>query len=362
MNGPASASATGAMTLDASIQVRVGALDLAVDLTVGEEIVAILGPNGAGKTSLLRALAGLLPIDHGHITVDGQVLDDPAAGVYVPPERRPIGMVFQDYLLFPFLSARENVAFGLRSRKVPRAEARRRADEWLERLGLTDRASARPGELSGGQAQRVALARAVATDPRVLLLDEPLAALDAGARVAIRHELREHLHHAPGARLIVTHDPVDASAIADRVVIIEGGRVTQHGSMDTITLQPRSSYVAELVGLNLYRGVAHDGLVTLPAGGPIVIADHTMTGDVYVTLHPRSVVLSLDEAHGSMRNQWRGPVGSLHHLGDRVRVRIEGATPIVAEVTREAAHELDLTVGQMVAAAFKATEVQIYPA
>ena len=145
-------------------------------------------------------------------------------------------------------------------------------------------------------------------------------------------------------------------------MIIEGGRVTQHGSMEEVTMHPRSSYAAELVGCNLYRGVARDGVVTLPAGGRIVIADHTITGDVYVALHPRSVVLSLDEAHGSMRNQWRGPVGSLQHLGDRVRVRIEGPTPVVAEVTREAAHELDLAVGQVITAACKATEVQIYPA
>jgi molybdate transport system ATP-binding protein len=351
-----------AMTLDVSIQLQVGALDLAIDLTVGEEIVAILGPNGAGKTSLLRALAGLLPIDSGRIALDGAVLDDPIAGVFVPSERRPIGMVFQDYLLFPFLGARENIAFGLRSRKVPKAAARRRADEWLERLGLAEHASARPSQLSGGQAQRVALARAVATDPRMLLLDEPLAALDAGARASIRHELRDHLHQTPGARLIVTHDPVDASAIADRIVIIEGGRVIQHGSMEEITLHPRSSYVAELIGINLYRGLVRDGVVALPAGGPIVIADHAIAGDVYVALHPRAVMLSRDEAHGSMRNQWRGPIGSVHHLGDRVRVRIEGAMPIVAEVTREAAHELDLTVGQTVVAACKATEVQIYPA
>jgi molybdate transport system ATP-binding protein len=350
------------MTLEAEIRVRVGHLDLAVDLTVGEEIVAILGPNGAGKTSLLRALAGLLPIDAGRIAVDGQVLDDPAAGVFVPPERRPIGMVFQDYLLFPFLSARENVAFGLRTRKVPKAEARRRADELLARFGLADRALARPSQLSGGQAQRVALARAVVAEPRVLLLDEPLAALDAGARVEIRRRLLDHLARAPGARLLVTHDPVDAAAISDRVVILEAGRAVQAGAMDDIARHPRSTYVADLVGLNLYRGVAHDGVVTLAGGGEIVAAEHTVTGEVSVVVHPRAVVLHLDEPHGSARNCWLGRVAVIDRLGDRVRVGIEGPVPLVAEITPDAVRELGLVPGRQVFAAVKAAEVQVAPA
>src|SRR4029453_2838490 len=173
------------MILDCSIRRRLAPLDLAVDLTVGEEIVAILGPNGAGKTTLLRVLAGLEPIDAGQLRVDGTLWDDPAADVFVPPERRPVGMVFQDYLLFPFLDARENAAFPLRSRGVAKRDARARADAWLGRVDLADRADAKPGELSGGQAQRVALARAAVSEPRLLLLDEPLAALDAGARLEI---------------------------------------------------------------------------------------------------------------------------------------------------------------------------------
>jgi molybdate transport system ATP-binding protein len=350
------------MTLEASVEVAIGTAQVAADLTVADEIVAILGPNGAGKTTLLRVLAGLMPVDAGRVTLDGVVLDDPAAGLFVPPERRSVGVVFQDYLLFPFLSARENVAFGLRSRGVAKAAARRRADEWLDRLGLGGRGGARPSELSGGQAQRVALARAVVTEPRLLLLDEPLAALDAASRIEIRRELRTQLADAPGARIVVTHDPVDAAAIADRVVILEAGRITQAGSMDDIALHPRSDYVADLVGLNLYRGTAHDGIVTIAGGGEVVVADHRLEGAVHVAIHPRAVAVHLHSPGGSVRNHWPGHVTTIDRLGDRVRVRIEGPVPSVAEVTREAASDLALAPGSEVVAAVKAAEIQVYPA
>ena len=350
------------MTLECAFTTGVGALDLTVDLTVGDEIVAVLGPNGAGKTTLLRAIAGLHPIDTGHIVVDDTVLDDPARDVFVAPAARPVGMVFQDYLLFPFLSARENVAFPLRSRGVGKAEARRRADAWLDRVGLADRADAKPAELSGGQAQRVALARAVVADPRVLLLDEPLAALDARARTEIRRELRRHLTAAGGARVLVTHDPVDASVLADRVVVLEDGAIVQQGTMAEIALRPRSPYVADLVGLNLYRGSAHHGTVTLDDGGAVVVADQGATGEVFVSVHPRSVVLHAKDPGGSPRNHFAGTVGDVDALADRVRVRIEGPVTIVAEITTAAAHELGIAPGAPVVASVKATEVGVYPA
>ncbi|MFM8304441.1 MAG: ABC transporter ATP-binding protein [Actinomycetota bacterium] len=350
------------MSLEASFTRRIGALILDVDLRVGDEIVAVMGPNGAGKTSLLRTVAGLAPIDSGRITLDGVVLDDPTAGVYVPAARRPVGMVFQEFLLFPFLSARENVAFGLRSRGVAKRDAHRTADEWLARVGLADRADARPDALSGGQAQRVALARAVAGGPRVLLLDEPLAALDAQARAGIRRDLRRHLGDAGGARLLVTHDAVDASVLADRVVVLEHGRIVQTGPMRDIALRPRSAYVADLVGLNLYRGTARSGAVEIEGGGVILSADHAVQGAVCVTVHPRAVGLHLDDPHGSARNHWPGTVVDVDTLGDRVRVRIEGAVPIVAEVTEAARHELRLAPGVAVVATVKATEVSVYPA
>ncbi len=350
------------MSLDANVQIRIGSLDVEIDLVVGDEVVAVLGPNGAGKTTLLRALAGLAPIDAGRVTLDGIVLDDPEAGVFVPPSRRSIGVVFQDYVLFPFLDARDNVAFGLRSRGASKSEARRRAEEWLARLGVSERARAKPAELSGGQAQRVALARAVVGNPRLLLLDEPLAALDAGARIDVRRELRAQLADVAGARVIVTHDPLDAAALADRVVIVEGGAVTQQGSMDDIALHPRSSYVADLVGLNLYRGVARDGVVSLHGGGEIVVADRAVTGEVHVAIHPRAVAVHLEAPGGSVRNHWAGHVTSVERLGDRVRVAVEGPIHTIAEVTRASAAELGLEPGRAVVAAVKAAEVQVYGA
>ena len=349
------------MTLEASFRVRIGALELAAELSVGDEVVAVLGPNGSGKTTLLRVLAGLLAIDSGHVAVDDTVLDDPARGVFVPPEDRNFGMLFQDYLLFPFLSARENVAFGLRSRRVPKREARQRADEWLGRVGLLDRTACRPGELSGGQAQRVALARAVIGEPRVLLLDEPLSALDAGTRLEVRRELSEHLGSVPGARVLVTHDPRDASTLADRVVILESGQIVQTGSMEEIALHPRSNYVADLVGLNLLRGDAHDGVVDLRQGGQVVIADRSVTGPVCLALHPRAVTLHLGEPHSSARNSWRGRVVEIDNLGERIRMRIDGLVPIVAEITPEAASDLGLTRGSDVVATAKASEIEAYP-
>ncbi|MEY4173801.1 MAG: hypothetical protein RI900_966, partial [Actinomycetota bacterium] len=224
------------------------AIDVPLSVQPGE-VVALLGPNGAGKTTLLRALAGLQPIDHGSVVLDGTVLDDPVVGGFVEAAERSIGVVFQDYLLFPHLSVRENVAFGLRARGTAKAEARAVADGWLGRVGLADLADRRPTGLSGGQQQRVALARALAYGPRLLLLDEPLAALDAATRRDVRRELRQHLDAFDGCTVLVTHDPVDAYALADRVVVLEHGGVMQQGTLVEVAAHPRSRYVAELVGI-----------------------------------------------------------------------------------------------------------------
>src|SRR5262249_19891232 len=198
------------LSLDADLQLELGTLSLSVIIAAQPgETVVLLGPNGAGKTTVLGALAGLYAIGRGHITLDGTDLDDPTRNIWVPPERRPIGVVFQDNLLFPHLSALDNVAFALRSRRARRSSARREASAWLERLGLADRVSARPSQRSGGQAQRVALARALAPSPRLLLLDEPLAALDATTRITVRRDLRHHLDQFAGPRILVTHDPID---------------------------------------------------------------------------------------------------------------------------------------------------------
>jgi molybdate transport system ATP-binding protein len=350
------------MSLEARVELTLGTLHLDVEVEVATgELVVLLGPNGAGKTTLLRAVAGLVPLDDGRVVLDGTVLDDVEQRVRVPTERRPIGFVFQDYLLFPHLSAMENVAFGLRARGVPRAEARRRATTWLERVGLSDYARSRPGGLSGGQAQRVALARAMVADPRLLLLDEPLAALDAAARSEVRRDLRRDLASFGGTRLLVTHDPLEAMTMADRLVVLENGRVSQTGTAAEVSSRPRSRYIAELVGVNLFRGRAAGTTVELAGGGKLIAADE-YHGEVFAAVHPHSVALHRREPEGTPRNVWSGTAETLEVVGDRLRVRVGGQVPIVAEVTPAAASELHLADAGQVWAAVKATEVRVYPA
>jgi molybdate transport system ATP-binding protein len=350
------------VTLDADVRLQLGLLDLSVRIEARDgETVAVLGPNGAGKSTLLRALAGIAPLEGGHIVVDGTTVDDPATDCYVVPEQRSVGVVFQDYLLFPHLSVLENVAFGLRSRGVPRNRARAQAREWLERLGIADRADARPATLSGGLQQRVALARALVTEPRLLLLDEPLAALDVGTRTDLRRELRTLLGSSPGARVLVTHDLLDAVALADRLVVLERGRVAQEGAVAEVSQRPRSRYVADLVGINLLRGVGHDHGVELASGGVVVTAD-PVAGDVYVAIQPHSVGLHLTCPEGSARNVWQGRIRATDLLGDRVRVHVESPVPLVAEVTAAAARELGLRDGVGVWSSVKATDLEVYPA
>ena len=348
------------MSLDADVETRIGTLALQMRLDVEEgEVVALLGPNGAGKTTLLRAIAGLAPVEKCHVELDGMVLEDTPTGRYVPTEYRPIGFVFQDYLLFPHLSVLDNVAFGLRARG--HRDAARHAQEWVDRIGLTTRAAARPSELSGGEKQRVALARALATEPRVLLLDEPLAALDATTRVAVRRELRSHLASFRGVRLLVTHDPLEAAALADRLVVMEDGVHVQSGSPSEVTEHPRSRYVADLVGVNLLRGDADHGVVRLHGGG-IVAAAGAETGDVFAVIHPRAVSLHRSKPEGSPRNVWRGNAHGVELYGDRARIRVDAQVPIVAEVTPAALAEMKLAEGGEVWVSFKATDVAVYPA
>lgn len=348
------------MSLLAKVRLTRGTLALDVEVSADEdEVVAVLGPNGAGKTSLLRALAGLLPLAEGRIALDGVVLEDSTSKIFVPPERRPVGMVFQDYLLFPHLSVLENIAFGLRCRGLPDSAGRART--WLARIGLEGLAAARPAALSGGQAQRVALARALALDPRLLLLDEPLSALDVSARAEVRRDLRRHLATFPGIRLMVTHDPLEAMALADRLIVIEAGRLVQSGSAAEVTARPRSRYVADLVGVNLFRGRAHGNRVELQAGGALTVAEPAQ-GDVFAVVHPRTVALYRHRPDGTPRNIWPLRAQDVDLQGDRVRVRLGGAVSIVAEVTPSALADLGLADGGEVWAAVKATEISVYPA
>jgi molybdate transport system ATP-binding protein len=352
------------MSLDAAIALRLGSLDLDVTIAMAPgEVLAVLGPNGAGKSTILRALAGLVALDAGRIDIDGTVVDDPAADVFVEPERRPIGVVFQDYLLFDHMTVLENVAYGLRARRVPRREARARAAEWLDRVGLGSYATQRPRALSGGQAQRVALARALAVSPRVLLLDEPLAALDVGTRATVRRDLRRHLDTFDGMRVLVTHDPVDAHALADRVVIVEAGRIVQAGTLAEVTAHPRSRYVADLVGVNLLTGVVRDGLLTTSPDGATVVVAGAEPGPAYAVIRPHSITLTRTAPSGtSARNTWPGTIVDIDRLGDRARVGIDGPIPLTAEITVAALQDLELRPGDDVHATVKATDIEVAPA
>jgi molybdate transport system ATP-binding protein len=357
------------MSLVVDVEVRRGDFTVAAAFEAAAgETVALLGPNGAGKSTLVATLAGIDPPAAGHIELDGRTLDDVAAGRHVPPERRPVGVVFQDRLLFPHLSAIENVAFPLRALGAARREARSRAGDLLARLGLAERAHARPADLSGGEAQRVALARALIHEPRLLLLDEPLAALDVLARTQVRALVRRELIVFAGVRLLVTHDPVEAMSLADRMVLVEDGRITQIGTPAEVRAAPRTPYAAELVGVNLFTG----RLERLEAGaGRLVTSD----GDVVVAwplgiggalepviglLRPADVLLHVRPPEGaSARNVLAGTVTSVSVEGERARVRIDSSPPLVAEVTLGSVERLGIREGTRLCASFKAVEVRV---
>jgi molybdate transport system ATP-binding protein len=348
------------VSLRAHLQVRLDGFDLDVELEAEPgRVLAIVGPNGAGKTTTLRALQGTTPLDGGRIELEGTVLDDPTAGTFVHPEDRRVGMVHQDLLLFPHLTARDNIAFGPRTRGAPRAEARRRADEQLAALGLEAQAGSKPSALSGGQAQRVALLRALATEPRLLLLDEPLAALDPTVRGETRRDLRRTLDGFDGMVIVVTHDPIDALTLAEDVVVIEHGRTAQAGPLVEVTTRPRSRHVAELLGTNLIRGDA-TGTEVCVGDATVHLAD-PIAGEVFVTIPPSAVALHASEPEGSARNRWPMTVTGIEPSGERARIRLDGPIPLVAEITATSLAGLRLQTGTPVWASAKATELHAYP-
>jgi molybdate transport system ATP-binding protein len=351
-----------ALHVDAAIERDRFRLEVDVDAEPGE-VLGVLGPNGAGKTTLLRAIAGLTPVTRGRISLGDEVLVDTDAGVARPADQRPVGVVFQDYRLFGHLSVRDNVAFAPRNLGVPRRAARAAADGWLARLGLAELADRRPAQLSGGQAQRVALARALAADPAVLLLDEPLAALDARTRLEVRGELRRHLADFPGPTLVVTHDPLEAMIMTDRLVVVEDGRVTQRGTSAEIARRPVTEYTARLVGLNLYRGRQDAGhLVELGGGGRLTVAGGGPGQDVLVAVRPSSIALhTVAPDHLSTRNVWPGAVRGLELLTDRVRVQVAGPPDALVDITPDAVAALRLAAGDEVWLSVKATDLDVYP-
>jgi molybdate transport system ATP-binding protein len=349
-------------SLDAHIIVDRGAWRLDVELHVpGGGVLALLGPNGAGKSTALRVIAGLLPATSGHVRVGGRLWEDTQARVHLAAEQRSLGIVFQDYLLFPTMSARDNVAFGLRAKGWDKASARAHADAWLARVGLLDHAAHRPHDLSGGQAQRVALARALATTPEVLLLDEPLTALDAGTRMSVRSDLRRHLAEFEGATVLVTHDPLDALVLADHVAVIEAGRIVQTGTPQEITRHPRTRYVAQLVGLNLLVGSATGTRVRLHDGTELITSE-PHDSEVFVVARPTSIAVHRDMPHGSPRNVWAGVVTTVEQHGDLVRLFVAGPPDVIVDVTTEAMADLRLGVAEAVWLSIKATDLTVYDA
>lgn len=336
--------------LQAAISVRRGDFRLDVGLEASaHDVIAVVGPNGAGKSTLLRALAGLEPWS-GRVVIDG---DDVSRH---DPETLPVAWVPQRGALFPHLSALDNVAFGVGHRR-----GRGLAREWLERLDVGHLADRRPSQLSGGQAQKVALARALARRPRLLLLDEPLSALDATAKTDVRRTLRAHLSDYDGVTVLVTHDPVDAASLAGRMVALADGRVVQEGRVEDVMRRPRSPWLAELVGANALPGRMSAGAVALADGGRLVAADLPADDGVEVmaVFAPHAVAVHRERPRGSARNTWTISVRSLTEVGGRVRVDGDGAPPVVAEVTAAAVAELGLREGEQVWVSVKATEVTV---
>ncbi len=356
------------MTLAAEIRLRRGefVLEVALEVSAGET-VALLGPNGAGKSTLVDALAGLTPLSEGEVVVDGEVWERPADGIRLAPQQRSLGVMFQGLALFPALSAVDNVAYGPRAQGVARAEARATALELMERFGIAGLAGRKPAQLSGGQAQRVALARALAVEPAVLLLDEPTSALDVEVRGDARRALRRALGDFSGVKLIVTHEPIEAMMVADRLVVVENGRVTQDGSPEEIRRRPRSGYVAALSGVNLIEGAmaTSDGQsVFVGAGSAIVVASNEVEpgAGALAAISPRAITISNRTSPTSARNVLEGVIEGVDMIGDRARLSIATSPPLVAEVTAAAVTSLNLIEGATVWASFKATEVKVYPA
>jgi molybdate transport system ATP-binding protein len=341
---------------------------LDVDFTAPAGTTALVGESGAGKTSVLRLVAGLDHPDDGRIAANGVVYADTASGQALPPWRRDVGLVPQDYALFPHLTVRRNVAFGLESLGLPARAVRARVDEALRAAGIAEFADRRPAQLSGGQQQRAALARALVLEPGVLLLDEPLSALDLQTRRAVRGELRDLLRRLSCVTLYVTHSPVEALMFGDRIVVLQEGRVSQSGSRDELLRRPRTRFVAELMGTNLFVGRPAAGgpggaAVVRTPEGDLLVDERAGSGAVFATVSPREVTLHLEPPHGSAQNVFAGPVLELVPEppgGERFRVAL-GTTPVlVAEVTREAVAALSLAEGVRVYATFKATGVTLY--
>ena len=349
--------------LDVYLRHALSRLDLEVELALGRETLALVGPSGAGKTSVLRAIAGLLHPQEGRIRFEGESWLDTGVGVDVASERRRVGMVFQEGALFPHLTVAGNIEFAVHRRGEPRSLRRRGTRELLERFGILELAAARPSALSGGERQRVALARAVASDPVVLLLDEPISSLDPASKARISSELSAHLRDLALPSILVSHDFSDVLGFAERVAVMEAGRVVQVGSGRDLLEAPASPFVAALTGVNFFEGVARRrGALTeihSPPGEARFLSTDEVDGPVGVAVPPWEVALSLRRPEGSALNVLAGPVSRIAGVGNRVRVTLASRPSIVAEVTDESIHRLGLAPGVPVVATWKATGTRL---
>ena len=354
------------LTLD--LARSLGGFSLEAALAVPDRATLVLvGESGSGKTTLLRMLAGLMHPDRGWIDVDGERWFDSAAGIRRPAPEREVGYVAQDHALFPHLSVTDNVAFGLRAQRCGAGEIRSRVNRALERTGSLALASRRPHELSGGQQQRVAIARAIVLEPPLLLLDEPLSALDPASRRVIRGELKRLRAELPCSTIFVTHSPSEALALGEQILVLEAGRVSQSGSRDDLMRHPRTPYVAEFLGVNVFRGslgarAAGVGpRIALPQGD-LVLTQGAELADVSVIVHPREITLSRERPASTARNVFAGVIQELvpePPTGERLRVLLATSPPLIAEVTRDAVEGLGLREGLLVHASFKASGVVV---
>ena len=329
-----------------AVPLRAFQLDLSLDV---RSTVALVGPSGAGKSTVLGAVAGLVRPSGGRIVCDGETWFDAERRTSLPPDRRRVGLVFQDYALFPHMTVRQNIEYA----------RRRSADEYLDRFDIRPLEHARPAALSGGERQRVALARALARDPAALLLDEPLAALDAHTRADVRAELRQLLAGLEIPTLLVTHDFDDAAALADRVGVLVDGRLRQSGTPGELVARPADPFVASFTGANLLRGEP-DGngggtRIRLGDGTPITAGDH-VEGAVTLAVYPWDVTLSRTRPDDSAMNVIAATITTITELGNRARVTLG---PISAEITVESLRRLGFAVGDHAYASFKATGTRI---
>jgi molybdate transport system ATP-binding protein len=352
--------------LKVSCRDEIGETSLALDLSVASEsVVALVGPSGAGKSTVLRVIAGLRRPAHGRVTFGSAVWLDTEKGRDQPPEQRSCGLMFQEYALFPHLNAWRNVAFGLGGTK---AERRERASEVLTRFGLGGKLDARADWLSGGERQRVALARALARGPDVLLLDEPLSALDSPTRGAARRELATELRRTSIPTIVVTHDFAEAAQLADEVHVMDRGSIVQTGTAAEVSARPASGFVADFTGAVVLHGTArrsNDGLtiVSLDGGGRLMSTEEA-TGRVVATLYPWEIQLEPpgEKGRSSALNRLRVSVESTTPVGSRVRVGLAAPQPLIAEVSSASLHRLDIRPGRELVARWKATATRLIPA